>query len=334
MSQPVLIFINPVSGAGLGQQFISAAESIPDIHFVKLPDETETFEETYRELLQNPELRIVSAGGDGTANWVVSLMSHLFPLNVDTWKPPIAICPFGTGNDLSRSLNWGSRFFESDLERIPEFLTKVRGAENSVKLDIWNVTLSRSDVDMTLTKQMLNYFSLGVDAKIAVNFESCRQSCRCCFCCHCMSKTLYVPVGFSALCCQPKLHEFLDAKVYDTSENGVEVERTLEFDCCEKTLALQNIPYIYGGCDLWRIDQPRSMSDGKVEVTSQGGAIKLGLAGMHIYTGRNICQATRFKGAASEPIAYQVDGEGYLSNGPTTFEIVKSGQYPFLINQQ
>ena len=333
MTHPILVFINPASGAGLGQMFISACETIPDIHFVKLPDEVSTFAETYRDLLQNHDLRIISAGGDGTANWVVSLLSHVFPLNSDEWKPPIAVCPFGTGNDLSRSLGWGTGFTESDVRHLSEFISKVRSSNHSEKLDIWNVTISRTDVEQTVTKQMLNYFSIGVDAEMSHKFENCRTNCRCLFCCHCMSKTLYVPMGFAAFCCQPKLTDCLVAKVFDTSENGVEVERTIEFESGERTFDLQNIPYIYGGRDLWRVDTPRSISDGKIEVISNGGSFRLGLTQIGIYTGRCLCQATRFTGMVSEPIAYQIDGEGAVANGPSSFDVVKSGQYPFLFSQ-
>jgi len=61
-----------------------------------------------------PNLRILCAGGDGTCGWVMSTIDDVGFAE----KPPVAVLPLGTGNDLSRSFEWGGGYTGGDISKI------------------------------------------------------------------------------------------------------------------------------------------------------------------------------------------------------------------------
>lgn len=101
-------------------------------------------------------------------------------------QPAVAVLPLGTGNDLARTLGWGGGYNNESME---VFIKKVIFGK-IVKLDRWSIktslvkndeTASVSDVKLTNeVKDKLplsvinNYFSIGADAKIALDFHSAR----------------------------------------------------------------------------------------------------------------------------------------------------------------
>ncbi|GFY57200.1 diacylglycerol kinase iota [Trichonephila inaurata madagascariensis] len=125
-----------------------------------------------------PNLRILACGGDGTVGWILSVLDDL---KVSS-SPPIAVLPLGTGNDLARSLGWGGGYTDEPLTKI---LSNIEDGE-IVKLDRWFLNLSPNPkADLSNCEEgrknlplnvVNNYFSLGVDARIALEFHEAREA--------------------------------------------------------------------------------------------------------------------------------------------------------------
>lgn len=124
-----------------------------------------------------PNLRILACGGDGIVGWVLSILDKIgAPL-----PPAVEVLPLGTGNDLARALGWGGGYTD---ELISKILSSI-GESKTVLLDRWQLIVEENpdvpnDDDNGKGKENLplnvvnNYFSLGVDAHIALEFHEAR----------------------------------------------------------------------------------------------------------------------------------------------------------------
>ena len=76
-------------------------------------------------------ISVTACGGDGTVGWILSVMDKM-EFGTDSRgrdrRPAIAIIPLGTGNDLSRSLEWGGKYREKPLRKVVMDIAKVNGA--------------------------------------------------------------------------------------------------------------------------------------------------------------------------------------------------------------
>ena len=127
---------------------------------------------------KTPNLRILACGGDGTVGWVLSVLDQ-----IEANPPPaVGTLPLGTGNDLARALGWGGGYTDEPISKI---LSSLAQSEISI-LDRWQLTVERNpdasgqDEDAAKGKENLplnvvnNYYSLGVDAHIALEFHEAR----------------------------------------------------------------------------------------------------------------------------------------------------------------
>ncbi|KAL7193885.1 hypothetical protein ACSBR2_025511 [Camellia fascicularis] len=114
---PVLVFINCKSGGQLGgdlliiyssllnkNQVVDLLEEAPDavLHRLYLNLEKLKLNGDELALRIQENLRIIVAGGDGTAGWLLGVVSDL-----KLSQPPlIATVPLGTGNNLPFAFGW------------------------------------------------------------------------------------------------------------------------------------------------------------------------------------------------------------------------------------
>ncbi|KAK4803718.1 hypothetical protein SAY86_003535 [Trapa natans] len=217
-SCPVIVFINSKSGGQLGGQLLvtyrsvlnknqvfDLGESSPDKVLHQLYVTLEVLKNNGDELAieVQKKLRIIVAGGDGTASWLLGVISDLeLPK-----PPPVATVPLGTGNNLPFSFGWGKKNPGTDKHSVQLFLNQVKAAKE-MKIDSWHLIMrmkspkeglcdpiaplelphslhafhrvSRSDeLNMvgydTFRGGFWNYFSMGMDAQVSYAFHSERK---------------------------------------------------------------------------------------------------------------------------------------------------------------
>jgi len=175
---PVLVFVNPKSGGNQGAKLMQKFQWLlnPRQVFDLSQGGPEPAIELYKKV---PGMRLLACGGDGTVGWVLSCLDKLEEDNI---QAAVGVLPLGTGNDLSRSLGWGGGYTDEPLSKI---LQSVQHAE-VINMDRWRlrlrlntdsrVKISEKGVDKLPMEVVNNYFSLGVDAQIALQFHEAREA--------------------------------------------------------------------------------------------------------------------------------------------------------------
>lgn len=175
---PLLVFINPKSGGNQGAKLLQKFQWF--LNPRQVFDLTQGGPKMGLELFQKvPNLRVLACGGDGTVGWVLSIID-LIDISP---SPAVGVLPLGTGNDLARSLGWGGGYTDEPIAKI---LTDLD--ESGTKLlDRWSLKVRTNpegiNADTTgRVKDNLplnvvnNYFSLGSDAHIALDFHEAREA--------------------------------------------------------------------------------------------------------------------------------------------------------------
>lgn len=308
---PLLVFVNPKSGGLKGRELL--------YNFRKLLNPHQVFDissggplaglHMFREV---PRFRVLVCGGDGTVGWVLGVLEAVRHKLVCR-EPPMGIVPLGTGNDLARILRWGAGYSSEEPQHI---LACVDEAEE-VLMDRWTILLDAQDIsedgevndflEPPKIVQMSNYFGLGIDAELSLDFHLAREDEPDKFTSRFHNKGVYVKVGLQKISYTRSLHKELQLQVDSQIVPLPNIDG----------LIFLNIPSWGSGADLWgsevdsRYGKP-SIDDGLLEVVGVTGVVHMGQVQSGLRSGIRIAQGNYIRLTLSKPIPVQVDGEPWI----------------------
>ncbi|XP_044473279.1 diacylglycerol kinase 5-like [Mangifera indica] len=297
---PVIVFINSRSGGQLGgkllvtyrsllneNQVFDLGEKAPDkvlhVLYANLERLRYAGDVLAAEILKR--LRIIVAGGDGTAGWLLGVVSDLkLP-----YPPPIATVPLGTGNNLPFAFGWGKKNPNTDRQSVLSFLEQVKIAKE-MKIDSWHILMRmriprqepcdpiaplelphslhafhRVSENDTLNVKgchtfrggFWNYFSMGMDAQVSYAFHSERKLHPEKFQNQLANQSTYLKIAgtqgwFFAFLSQPSSQSrniAQLAKVKIMKKQGVWEELHIHHSI--RSIVCLNLPSFSGGLDPW-----------------------------------------------------------------------------------
>uniref|UniRef100_A0A673XKX2 Diacylglycerol kinase n=1 Tax=Salmo trutta TaxID=8032 RepID=A0A673XKX2_SALTR len=311
LMRPLLVFVNPKSGGNQGAKIIQSfmwylnPRQVFDLSLGGPKDGLEMYRKVHN-------LRILACGGDGTVGWILSALDQL-QLNP---QPAVAILPLGTGNDLARTLNWGGGYTDEPVSKI---LSHVEDG-NVVQLDRWNLTVEPNqdagaeEKDEHQTDKLPldifnNYFSLGFDAHVTLEFHESREANPEKFNSRFRNKMFYAGTAFSDFLMGSSKDLAKHIKVVCDGTDLTSKVQDLKLQC----LVFLNIPRYCAGTMPWGTPsehhdfEPQRHDDGCIEVI---GFTMTSLATLQVGGhGERLNQCREVTLTTYKSIPMQVDGE-------------------------
>ncbi|CAD0200232.1 unnamed protein product [Chrysodeixis includens] len=336
--KPLLVFVNVKSGGCQGLELISS--------FRKLLNPYQVFDlenggplpglYVFRHI---PNYKILVCGGDGTIGWVLQCLDNVGQ-DSQCSNPPCAIVPLGTGNDLARTLRWGSGY--TGCEDPLSLLRDVIDAEE-IRLDRWTVVFhpeDKQDEPKELSKQlpasvttgsqsednsqilvMNNYFGIGIDADLCLDFHNAREENPNKFNSRLRNKGVYVKMG---------LRKMVGRKMCKDLHKAIRLEvdgKLVDLPQLEGIIIL-NILSWGSGANPWGPEKDDQFSkpnhwDGMLEIVGVTGVVHLGQIQSGLRGAMRIAQGGHIKINLKSEIPVQVDGEPWVA-APSEVVVLKS----------
>eukprot|EP00127_Corallochytrium_limacisporum_P005773 Clim_evm152s210 gene=Clim_evmTU152s210 len=326
---PVLVFVNPASGGNQGKKLMEKLKWY--LNPRQIYDLKATGPGPGLKLFSRlPNLRIICAGGDGTAGWVLSALDKLnFGAN---HQPAVTLLPLGTGNDFARTFGWGGGY---SGESLGKYLYDI-GVSNAARLNRWSINFSLTDPstagqwDKVPLSIINNYFSFGTDAVIAHKFHTMREKHPEKFNSRIGNKLVYFKLGNKEFLNQSTRGLWKDVTLW---VDGYQVD--LAKYSSLQGLAFVNIPSMYGGVDMWGTPSkenrfgPQSVDDGMIEVVGIMGSAHLGSVQVGVGKRYRVAQGSKISIEIERPLPFQIDGEPFML-GPCTVDIELHNTVPVL----
>ncbi|KAL2087125.1 hypothetical protein ACEWY4_018184 [Coilia grayii] len=320
---PVLVLANTRSGNNMGEALLREFRTL--LNPVQVFDLSELPPSKALQLctlLPPGRVRVLVCGGDGTVGWVLDAIDTMKLKGQDQFIPRVTVLPLGTGNDLSNSLGWGAGYAgEIPVEQV---LRNILDAE-VVKMDRWKVQVVSKGHFLRKPKvlSMNNYFSVGPDALMALNFHTHRENTPSFFSSRIINKAVYFLYGTK------------DCLVQECKD----LDKRIELEMDGERVALPslegiivcNIGYWGGGCRLWEGmgDEPcppTRLDDGLLEVVGVYGSFHCAQIQVKLANPVRLGQAHTVRLVLkSSRMPMQVDGEPW-AQGPCTITITHKTQ--------
>ncbi|XP_076672920.1 diacylglycerol kinase theta isoform X6 [Andrena cerasifolii] len=333
--QPLLVFVNVKSGGCQGLQLISSFRKLLNPYQVFDLDNGGPLPGLY-VFRHIKDYKILVCGGDGTIGWVLQCLDNVGQ-DSECSSPACAIVPLGTGNDLARVLGWGSGYI-GDEDPL-DLLRDVIDAEESL-LDRWTVVFhpeekqedkqmatntggaGATSEDNTQIFVMNNYFGIGLDADLCLDFHNAREENPNKFKSRLRNKSMYLTIG---------LRKMVKRKPCKDLHKEIRLEvdgRLVELPQVEGIIIL-NILSWGSGANPWGPDTKEDQFytpnhwDGMLEVVGVSGVMHLGQIQSGFRTGTRIAQGGHIKIHLHSDIPVQVDGEPWVQS-PGDIVVLKS----------
>ncbi|XP_025091817.1 diacylglycerol kinase theta-like isoform X2 [Pomacea canaliculata] len=322
---PLMVFVNVKSGGCQGLDLITSFRKLLNPHQVFNLDNGGPLPGLY--VFRNiPNYKILVCGGDGSVGWVLSCLDNVSQ-DAICQSPPMAIVPLGTGNDLARVLRWGPGY--TGGEDPLNVLRDVIDAEE-IKLDRWTVIFHPNEKEQDETKVaiandtnsantnedptkifvMNNYFGIGIDAELCLDFHMAREEKPDKFNSRLHNKGVYLKMG---------LRRMVNRKSCKDLHRHIKVEvdgKLIDLPPVEGIVIL-NILSWGSGANPWGPEREDTFNkpthyDGMLEIVGVTGVVHMGQIQSGLRTGVRIAQGGHLRITLLADLPVQVDGEPWI----------------------